>query len=198
MRRILPYDAILIPKSAHKVYTGEIFDVYQWQQELFDGTSTTFEMLKRPDTAIVIGIRDGKLLLLQETQPHRHSVFHFPGGRARSTDESILEAAKRELKEETGYSFSHWQLIHVSQPANKIEWFVSWFIASGFIGQTKQELDGGEHIEVVLEPFENALNIVKNTNKTEAKYIPAEVLEAKSVDDLLAIPEFDGDKFDGS
>ncbi len=36
-----------IPPNAKRVFKGIIFDVYQWQQKMFDGSKETFEMLKR-------------------------------------------------------------------------------------------------------------------------------------------------------
>ena len=55
-KRTLPDTAILIPDHATCVFHGALFDVYQWQQEMFDGTYETFEMLRRPDTIAVIAI----------------------------------------------------------------------------------------------------------------------------------------------
>ena len=36
-----------IPKNATKVFSGKTFDVYQWEQEMFDGSKKIFEKLKR-------------------------------------------------------------------------------------------------------------------------------------------------------
>ncbi|MEI7603954.1 MAG: hypothetical protein WCJ19_02970 [bacterium] len=47
-----------IPEDAVKVFSGVIFDVYQWQQLQFDGTYATFEKIKRNDVALVIPIMD--------------------------------------------------------------------------------------------------------------------------------------------
>ena len=35
-----------VPKQAKRVFKGVIFDVYQWEQEMFDGTKEIFEKLK--------------------------------------------------------------------------------------------------------------------------------------------------------
>ena len=40
--RKLPKNARLVPKNAKKVFTGEIFDIYQWQQEMYDGSLSIF------------------------------------------------------------------------------------------------------------------------------------------------------------
>lgn len=54
MRKYVPDGAKLLPKEAKKVFSGVISEVYQWPQELFDGTTATFEMIKRPDTVKIV------------------------------------------------------------------------------------------------------------------------------------------------
>jgi ADP-ribose pyrophosphatase len=71
MKQIIPDDASLIPDHAECVFKGVIFDVYQWQQELYDGTATTFERIRRPDTVEVIGVTDHKILIVNDEQPMR-------------------------------------------------------------------------------------------------------------------------------
>src|SRR6185369_15622192 len=122
MKKVVPERASLIPDNATKAFAGQIFDVYQWPQELFDGTKATFEMLKRPDTVQILAIKDGKVVLVHDEQPGRPVQLHFPGGRVDPEDASWLEAAQRELREETGLSFKNWKMITVKQPIIKIEW----------------------------------------------------------------------------
>ena len=54
--RTIPKDAKLVPADADKVFEGVIYDVYHWDQTLYDGSKAKFEMLKRPDTVVIIGI----------------------------------------------------------------------------------------------------------------------------------------------
>src|SRR5664279_401756 len=119
MKKLIPEDSVLVPDQAERVFQGKIFDVYQWPQKLFDGSEYTFEMLKRVDTVSVICVVDGKLLVIDDEQPHLGSRQSFPGGRVDNEDETIEAAAQREILEETGYSFKHWRLIKVSQPYRK-------------------------------------------------------------------------------
>lgn len=56
MRKYVPDGAKLLPKEAKKVFSGVISEVYQWPQELFDGTTATFEMIKRPDTVKIVAV----------------------------------------------------------------------------------------------------------------------------------------------
>ena len=105
MQKIVPDDSVLIPPEASRVFEGQIFDTYQWSQTMFDGSSHTFEMLKRPDTVTVMCVVDEKVLVIDEEQPHVGTRRSFPGGRVDDTDASVEAAAKREVLEETGYSF---------------------------------------------------------------------------------------------
>src|SRR5215467_9321922 len=43
MKKLVPEHAILIPEHAERVFQGKIFDVYQWPQKLYDGSTATFE-----------------------------------------------------------------------------------------------------------------------------------------------------------
>lgn len=46
MRIERPVSRQPIPDHAKCVFKGVIFDVYQWEQKLYNGTTTTFEKLK--------------------------------------------------------------------------------------------------------------------------------------------------------
>ena len=78
------------------------FDVYQWEQELYNGSKAVFEKLKDLDTVVFTYTPDGKILLNEQEQPGKESFIGTAGGRI-DEGEEVLEAAKRELLEETGY-----------------------------------------------------------------------------------------------
>lgn len=191
MKKIVPEGAILIPDSASRVFKGQIFDIYQWPQEVFDGTKHTFEMLKRPDTVTVIPVVDGQILSINDEQPHTGSKFGFPRGRVDETDPSILEAARREIKEETGYEFSNWRLVNVSQPHFKLEWFIYFYVAWGAKKTAKPHLDAGEKITIKMLDFDQAKKIVI----AKAGYLGDSMeifAKARSIEELTKIPEFKG------
>lgn len=190
MRTIIPRGARLVPESAAKVFAGKIYDVYQWEQELFDGSTATYEMLGRPDTLQVMAIKDHHLVVLQEQQPSYGAPFYgLPGGRHDVPAETELEAAKRELREETGMEFKTWKLIEVRQPHTKIEWFVYLYVASDFIRQIDQKLDAGERISVHLVDLERARELARSD---ETRHLPVELLEqVDSIDELINLPPYE-------
>lgn len=84
-----------MPENAKRVFKGVVFDVYQWEQELYDGSKATFEKLKRPDTVVVFPVLpDGKILLTEQEQPGKDPFIGGLGGRM-DEGEDMLETAKR-------------------------------------------------------------------------------------------------------
>lgn len=182
----LPKKHRLIPKNAKKVFSGVIFDIYQWQQEMFDGTSETFEMAKRSNSVITIGIVDDKILVVNETQPDGLvRQFSLPSGRVDRTDKSALEAARREMLEETGYTFTNWKMLNVSQPQPRTEWFVYLFVAWGVESINEPKLDSGEKIEVFLS---NWPDFIKNGYQKLIR--DSNLDQYKTVDELINVEEY--------
>jgi 8-oxo-dGTP pyrophosphatase MutT (NUDIX family) len=168
-----------IPERAKIVFKGILFDVYQWEQELYDGTITTFEKIKRPDTVVVFPILpDGKILLTEQQQPGKKPFIGATGGQV-DKKETPLAVAKRELLEESGYEASEYILWHAEQPASKIEWAVYVFIAKGLKKSKEQNLDAGEKISLKPVSFEEFLEIGTNDVSFSEKEIIPKLLEAK-------------------
>lgn len=142
-----------IPKQAKKVFTGEIFDVYQWPQKMYNGKTATFEMIDRADTVQIIATRGNKILMGIESQPNLKRGLTLFGGRI-DKDETPLYAAKRELKEESGLASNDWDLFRRYQPITKIDWEIFYYVARDCKVTAKQSLDGGEKINVTELTFD--------------------------------------------
>lgn len=167
-----------IPDNAQRIFKGVIFDVYQWQQEMFDGTTATFEKLKRPDTVTVFPVLpDGRIVLTKQEQPGRTPFIAATGGRV-DEGEDIVSAAKRELLEESGYEAEDLILWDARQPVTKIEWAVYTFIAKGIKKVAEIHNDAGEKIKPYIVTFEEMAEIATDKDFYEAE-VRAEFLEAK-------------------
>ncbi len=169
-----------LPSDATKVFKGVIFDVYQWEQEMFDGTKATFEKLKRPDTVVVFPVLpDGQILLTKQEQPGKKPFIGATGGRV-DEGEDILEAAKRELLEESGYEAEEFILWNAQQPTSKIEWAVYTFIAKGLKKVSELDLDAGEKIQLYPVTFEELVNIATDDHESfYEKEVELEFFKAK-------------------
>ncbi|HPN14961.1 MAG TPA: NUDIX hydrolase [bacterium] len=152
-----------IPETAKLVHKGIVFDVYQWEQELFDGTKTTFEGLKRPNTVQVIPLLGDKIVLAKEQQPLTRERYTFLGGRQEPGEEP-LETAKRELLEEAGLSSDNWEMISAYEPSGKIEWTVCIYAARDCQKISEQKLDAGEKIELEEVTWDDFVDKVSSRN----------------------------------
>jgi ADP-ribose pyrophosphatase len=167
-----------IPDTATRVFKGVIFDVYQWEQELYDGTTTTFEKLKRADTAVVFPILpDGRILLTEQEQPGKEPFIGACGGRM-DEGEDALTAAKRELLEESGYEANEFILWDAQHQTSKIDWVIYTFIAKGLTKVADLNLDGGEKIALKPVTFDEFIEIGSSGHFAE-KEISRNMLEAK-------------------
>lgn len=188
--RPLPKGAILVPKTAKLVFHGEIFDTYQWDQEMYDGSRATFEMLKRPDTVEIIAVKDGKVVLEEQEQPNKPRHLTLPAGRVES-GEDVLVAAQREMLEETGMSFAKWELKFVYQPAVKIDWLVHTFLATEFTDQVDQNLDSGEKISTELVDLSKVVSLMLSNDMEASEYIMRQLATGTvSLEDILSAPSF--------
>jgi 8-oxo-dGTP pyrophosphatase MutT (NUDIX family) len=189
MRTVLPPKARLVPPNAKRVFKGIIFDVYHWQQPAFDGAPITFEMLKRPDSVVIIAVKDGKLVLGEERHAEIPEPFlGFPGGRHDRAEETELQAAQREMREETGLTFKSWKLLDIRQVESKIEHFVYYFLAWDFEREVPTQLDASEQVSVKLLSMEEVKNMPPAFRTRSVKQLV--LSRANSVDELLALPEY--------
>ena len=176
-----------IPESAKCVFKGVLFQVWQWEQKQFDDSFKTFEMVKREDCVTILGItKDKKIIVNLEEQPHRGSFISIPGGVANS-DEELLDSAKRELLEETGYESENWEVWFVSDvlQSHKIEWWNHFYIARDCEKTSDVHFDPGEKIETKFFDFEEFLKITQDESfrNREISKIIKEILNSQNIEE---------------
>lgn len=151
-----------IPSHAKKVFTGTIYEVYQWKQELFDGSTKTFEAVRRPNTALVIPTaRDGDdvVYVSYEEQPLRPLSYTLFGGQVERTEDPLV-TAQRELREESGLVSEDWEEYLTVEPITSIDWTIYIYIARNCKKVGEQKLDAGEKITVKPMSFEQFIELV--------------------------------------
>ncbi len=171
MHTISP-ESVPIPSYAKLAFKGKVFEVWQWEQKLFDGSKETFEQLKRQNTAQVVPVVGDNILIQLESQPNLSQPFlSLPGGRC-LPDEKSLDAAKRELLEETGYISNDWILCKEENSIARIEWTVYTYIARNCVFQKSPQLDSGEKINTRFVTFEEFLMLPEDKSFYEKELVP--------------------------
>lgn len=161
-----------LPPNAKRAYNGVIFEVWQWEQKMYDGSTQIFESIRRPDTVIVLAASGDKVIVQKQLQPDVQEWFYsIPGGRI-DDGEDPLDAAKRELKEESGYASNDWQLWKTYNPYRKSLWTLYCYIARDCKKVAEPELDGGEKIENELITFEELLQLSDDERFGERELVP--------------------------
>lgn len=179
-----------IPPQAKMAFKGKIFDVYQWEQELYDNSTAIFESLKRSDTVTVVPVTsEGKIMLIEEEQPQIPLHLKNIAGKV-DPGEEPEETARRELLEETGYDCGELKLWYEQNLVYKIDWTVYTYVAKNCKKVADQNLEAGERITPILLDFDEFIekvtaedfpNLALKVKILEAKLDPDKMKELKTL-----------------
>ncbi len=142
------------------VFEGRIWDVVR---ETFDyqGQELVRDFIKHPGAVAVLAVndRDEVLMIRQYRHPVKKYLWEIPAGLLDVAGESHLDAAKRELMEETFHEAENWELLQVfhASPGGNSEQ-IDIFLATGLTEVASDYQREGEEadMEVRWVPFEEA------------------------------------------
>ena len=123
-------------------------------------------------TAVAL-TEDGKIILERQ---YRHALgevcIEIPGGCVDDTDVNLEEAIKRELLEETGYSFSSYEYLGIASanPSTNNN-LMHMFLAKGGKKVALQELDHNEEIEIDLVTIEELKQMIRENKIVQAMHV---------------------------
>ena len=171
-----------LPSNANRVFKGILFDVYQYEEKLYDGSTATFEMLKRTAAMQVVPTIGNRIVVIEDEQPNRPKAWTLAGGR-QDGDENPLDGAKRELLEETGLASKDWTLYKEFQPYWKIDWSIYLYIARNCEKVQEPKPDPGERITLHEVSFDEFVEIATSEGFL-ATGLSLDILRAKTSDTL--------------
>ena len=139
------------------------------------GEARPFYVLDLPDWINVIALTDAGLVPM--VRQYRFGIealtLEIPGGMC-DKNEAPLDAAKRELKEETGYESDDWTAlgwVHPNPPLQNNRCHT--FLARASKKTTEPQLDPNERIEQALVPFDEIAQRMMDGEITHALVIAA-------------------------
>lgn len=116
---------------------------------------------------------DNKVIMVKQ---YRHAIedisLEIPGGCVDDTDKDFQDAIARELVEETGYTFKHFDYLgKISpNPSTNDNW-MHMFLAKGGRRTHEQNLDHNEEIEVELYTIDEVKDLIKANKIVQSMHV---------------------------
>jgi ADP-ribose pyrophosphatase len=158
--------------DSEQIYDGRLLKVFKDRVRLSDGHETTREYIKHPGAVAILALLpDGKLLMeRQHRYPHHRDFIEIPAGKI-DPGEDILDTAKRELREETGYAAQEWRHLTTIHPLIAYsDEIIEIFLARGLTGG-ERKLDPGEFLEVMEVELQQAMQWVREGKVSDVKTV---------------------------
>ena len=153
-------------------FRGVFLEVYSDRVRAPDGHEGVREYMRHPGAVMVIPLLDDGQLVLerQYRYPVRRSFVELPAGKI-DAGEELLECARRELREETGYDAREWLYLGGFHNAigycdEKIEVYLARGLTPG-----PARTDHGEVIETFTVPWREVLDWIRDGTLTDVKTI---------------------------
>lgn len=167
--------------SKKYVYKGKILKFRVDQALLPDGTVAGREVVEHPGGVCVVALTDKNEILAvkQFRYPYFEILTEIPAGKFDSPDEIPLEAAKRELKEETGAKAKTMIDLGVIYPSPGCYGESLYMFAAKDLEFGDLDPDDDEFLEVLRIPLE----------KFYEQILSGEIKDAKTIIGVLKIKE---------
>ena len=154
-----------------QIYDGRVLTVVKDTVLLPNGGTSIREMCLHKGAAAVIPItEDGEAVMIYQFRyAHSREFLEIPAGKLDSADEIPLEAAKRELEEETGMRAERYTFLGIldTTPA-LINEKIHLYMAEG-LTEGEMNLDEDEFVEVVKIPLSKLVDMVMSGEIRDGK-----------------------------
>ena len=166
--------------TSEAVFDGALLHVRRDTVRLPDGSLATREYVVHPGAVLIVPVLpDGRLVVERQFRYPVGKVFiEFPAGKV-DPGEAGIDAAKRELVEETGYAASTWTpLGRVHPVVGYSSEAIDFFVAEGLV-HVGSKPDNCEFLEIITMSVDDMLGVLDRGEITDAKTVAALLLHAR-------------------
>lgn len=156
--------------DSEAVFEGRLLRVRRDTVRLPDGKTATREYIRHPGAALILARPDPRTVLLERQfrYPLGRHFIELPAGKL-EPGEAPLDTARRELREECGYTAASWRHLATLHPCIAYaDERIELFLADG-LSTVGSSLDDGEFLEVLTLPLAEALDWVRTGRITDPK-----------------------------
>lgn len=157
--------------SSREVYSGRLLHVYKDDITLPNGKPGIRELIRHNGAVAVVPLLDNGNVIAEHQfrYPFGKVIVEIPAGKLDSPDEDHLEAAKRELREETGYEADEWIEIGELYPSVAYTTETIWLYLARGLKKGERHLDEDEFLNVVEIPLKDFVDMVMSGDVGDSK-----------------------------
>ena len=158
-------------KSTKEIFDGRILHVIDDTVICPNGNEASRELIRHVGAVCVVPLTDdGKVIVERQFRyPISKVITEVPAGKLDSKDEDPLLAAKRELREETGYTADEWISLGVFYPAPAYSDEVIHLYLARNLKKGERDLDEDEFLDVYEVPLQELVDGIMKGEITDCK-----------------------------
>ena len=160
--------------ASEEVFDGVLLKVRRDRVRLPDGNTAVRECIRHPGAVLILAQRDDERILFvrQFRYPVGHALLELPAGRI-DPGEALLDCARRELIEETGFEAGEWQRLGMIHPCvGYSDERIEIFLARGLV-EVGAQPDADEFLEILHLGIDEAERAVRDGRISDAKTLCA-------------------------
>ena len=157
--------------TSEMIYDGSVVHLYKDSVRLPDGNTAVRELIRHVGAVCIIPLTDRGTVIVEKQYryPTGKVLIEIPAGKLEDKNEDRLLAAKRELREETGYTAGCWRDLGAFYPAPAYsDEYIQMYLASD-LQKGEQDLDPDEFLTISEEPLSFLLDEVMSGNIEDEK-----------------------------
>ena len=157
--------------NSEKIFDGEVLHVIRDTVELPNGKSATREVIRHVGAVGIVPMTENGAVVIerQYRYPIDQVITEIPAGKLDDPSEDRLEAARRELQEETGLTAESWTYIGEYHPAAAYsDERITLYLARG-LTQGERNLDEDEFLNLEEVPLEKLIQDIMDGRITDGK-----------------------------